>query len=106
MRWGKTRGVRKVRQKLPTTRELGRRFRIHSNTVSAAYRELHRSGWVAVRKGSGVYVRERSADQIGGAVLGLDEALAKFFKTARADRHPPRAIHPQYQHWLALRTPH
>ena len=44
-----------ARQKLPSTRELARRFHIHANTVSAAYRELQRSGWVEFRKGSGVY---------------------------------------------------
>src|SRR3989449_9916107 len=41
------------RQRLPSTRELARRFRIHANTVSAAYRELHRNGWVDFRRGSG-----------------------------------------------------
>src|SRR5918999_342576 len=44
-------------QRLPSTRELARRFRIHSNTVSAAYGELERRGWLEFRKGSGVYVR-------------------------------------------------
>ena len=42
-------------QKLPSTRELARRFNIHSNTVSAAYRDLAERGWVELRKGSGIY---------------------------------------------------
>lgn len=33
-------------QKLPSTRELARRFGIHSNTVSAAYRHWAGRGWV------------------------------------------------------------
>jgi len=32
-------------QRLPSTRELARRFRLHPNTVSAGYRQLKREGW-------------------------------------------------------------
>ena len=105
IRLGIISGDLKLRQKLPSTRELARRFRIHSNTVSAAYRELHRSGWVAVRKGSGVYVRERSAHQIRDDVHGLDEAIANFFQTARAEGHSLREIQSRLHHWLALQPP-
>ena len=42
-------GDLKAGQKLPSTRELGRRFRVHANTVSAAYRDLHRRGWGGLR---------------------------------------------------------
>src|SRR6267378_8340652 len=79
IRLGIISGDLKVKQKLPSTRELARRFRIHSNTVSAAYRELDRSGWVEFRKGSGVYVRERSADQTLEDSLGLDHLIANLF---------------------------
>ena len=105
IRLGIVSGDLKVRQKLPSTRELARRFRIHSNTVSAAYRELARSGWVAVRKGSGVYVRERSANQIRKDVHGLDETIAKFFQTARANGHSLGEIQSRLRHWLALQPP-
>ena len=50
----------KPRERLPSTRDLARRYSIHANTVSAAYRELARRGWVEFRKGSGVYVRART----------------------------------------------
>jgi len=43
-------------ERLPSTRELARRFRIHQNTVSAAYRRLAEQGLVTLKKGSGVYV--------------------------------------------------
>lgn len=105
IRLGIISGDLKLRQKLPSTRELARRFRIHSNTVSAAYRELHRSGWVAVRKGSGVYVRERSAHQIPDDIHGLDEAIANFFQMARAGGHSLREIQARLHHWLALQPP-
>ena len=40
----------KVAERLPSTRELARRYKIHANTVSAAYGELARRGWVEFRK--------------------------------------------------------
>jgi len=48
-------------ERLPSIRELARRFKIHSNTVSAAYRQLSAERWVEQRRGSGVYVRPRTA---------------------------------------------
>ena len=39
-------------QRLPSTRELARRFQIHANTVSAAYRELEERGWLSRAKGA------------------------------------------------------
>ena len=35
--------------RLPSTREMARRFAIHANTVSAGYRELEREGWTELR---------------------------------------------------------
>jgi DNA-binding transcriptional regulator YhcF (GntR family) len=40
-------------QRLPSTRELARRFQLHPNTVSAGYRQLERDQWVELRHGSG-----------------------------------------------------
>lgn len=50
-------GDLKPGEKLPSVRELARRYKIHSNTVSAAYRDVEARGWLKVRKGSGVYVQ-------------------------------------------------
>src|SRR3954467_303418 len=47
--------------KLPSTRELARRFRVHANTVSAAYRQLEDEGLLESRRGSGVYVTDPAA---------------------------------------------
>ena len=49
-------------QRLPSTRELARRFHLHPNTVSAGYRQLERERWVELRHGSGVYVREHKPE--------------------------------------------
>jgi DNA-binding transcriptional regulator YhcF (GntR family) len=105
IRLGILSGDLKVKQKLPSTRELARRFRIHSNTVSAAYRELHRGGWVEVRKGSGVYVRGRLSDPKLADDHGLDETIAKFFRTTRTNGHSLHEIQKRLQHWLALQPP-
>src|SRR3977135_3005032 len=105
IRLGIISGDLKVKQKLPSTRELARRFRIHSNTVSAAYRELDRSGWVAGGQGQRVYVGERSSEQIRDAGDGLDEMIAKFFNTARAQGHSLGEIQTRLQGWSAQQPP-
>lgn len=94
----------KARQKLPSTRELARRYRIHANTVSAAYRELARRGWVEFRKGSGVYVRERSEQVLEGN-HPLDQLISVFLKTARNQGHSLLEIQSRLQHCLALQPP-
>ena len=70
-------------QKLPSTRELARRFGIHSNTVSAAYRDLAERGWVELRKGSGIYVREHRSESAESAGLELDQLISAFLQSAR-----------------------
>jgi GntR family transcriptional regulator len=72
----------KTKQRLPSIRELARRYDVHANTVSAAYRELARRGWVEFRKGSGVYVRKQNEDQLDGR-LELEQLVARFLKTTR-----------------------
>jgi GntR family transcriptional regulator len=54
-------------QRLPSTRELARRFRLHPNTVSAGYKQLEKSNWLEFRKGSGVYVRGNCSGKPGRA---------------------------------------
>ena len=59
-------GDLKAGQRLPSTRELARRHKIHSNTVSAAYRQLAVKGWVDYLPGSGVFVRARESGAAPG----------------------------------------
>src|ERR1700730_4801892 len=66
-------------QRLPSTRDLARRFRLPSNTISAADRQLERDRWVEYRHGSGVYVRKSKPDAPLSAVLGLDQLIANLF---------------------------
>ena len=74
--------------KLPSTRELARRFRVHANTVSAAYRELSLAGAVDNRKGSGIYIREDGLDQLDLLLERLfrDASKAGFSKDAVLER--------------------
>lgn len=66
--------------KLPSVRELARRYKIHSNTVSAAYRDVQERGWLEVRKGSGVYVRDvrQAAEE-----SSLDQLIEGFLEETR-----------------------
>ncbi|HEV2763143.1 MAG TPA: GntR family transcriptional regulator [Pyrinomonadaceae bacterium] len=93
-------------ERLPSTRELARRFRIHPNTVSAAYRELERRGWLELRKGSGVYVRAPNVDALaGGARLELDGLIASFLRLARGAGFSLGEIQTRVKHWLELQPP-
>ncbi len=77
---GITSGDLRAGEKLPSTRELARRFQIHQNTVSAAYRQLAERGSVEFKKGSGVYVR-------GNAVVekdALEQIINRFLQESAA----------------------
>jgi DNA-binding transcriptional regulator YhcF (GntR family) len=73
-------GDLKPGEKLPSVRELARWYQIHSNTVSAAYRDVEQRGWLQVRKGSGVYVQDvRQAT----AESSLDVLIQRFLEETR-----------------------
>lgn len=95
-------------QRLPSTRELARRFRIHSNTVSAAYRDLERAGWLEVRKGSGVYVRQlgdNPSDAPLDARLELERLISAFFTLARSQGFTLAQVQSALKRWVELQPP-
>ncbi len=92
-------------ERLPSTRDLARRFQIHSNTVSAAYRELARRGWVKFRKGSGVYVSELGAEPKLEGLLELDHLASAFLKTAREKGFGIDEIRSRLEHLLEVQLP-
>jgi DNA-binding transcriptional regulator YhcF (GntR family) len=97
-------GDLKPGDRLPSTRELARRFRIHPNTVSAGYRQLARDGWVEHRHGSGVYIQsEVAAAQTPEQVL--DQHIVAFFKAVRELRLPAVAIRQRVAEWIAAPPP-
>ncbi len=92
-------------ERLPSTRELARRYQIHANTVSAAYRELEARGWLEFRRGSGVYVRPLDGTLPLDAQLELDQLIASFLQRARALGLSLGEIQTRVKHWLALQPP-
>jgi len=92
-------------QRLPSTRELARRFRIHSNTVSAGYRQLEQEGWLEFRRGSGVYVRETKPDSPISAALALDQLIVNLFRAARGLGASISTVRSRLRQWLDLQPP-
>src|SRR5512133_1235909 len=91
--------------RLPSTREIARRFRVHANTVSAAYRELERDGWIESRRGSGVYVRRKRPQKRLSADLELDRLIAGFLRSARDMGVSLGEVRKRVRHWLSLQPP-
>jgi GntR family transcriptional regulator len=96
-------------QRLPSTRDLARRFTIHANTASAAYRELEREGWVEFRHGSGVYVR---AKQPAGplrpkiaAEFVVDQLIGDLVARARRKGASETLLRARLHRWLAMEPP-
>lgn len=92
-------------QRLPSTRELARRFRLHPNTVSAGYRQLERDRWVEFRHGSGVYVREHKPELAPSSALALDQLISRLFVSARELRAPLSTVRSRLRQWLELQPP-
>jgi len=92
-------------ERLPSTRELARRFRLHSNTVSAAYRQLERDGWLESRRGSGVYVRAERPQEPLAPALALEQLIADFMRKARALRAPLPLVRKLLRRQLELQPP-
>lgn len=92
-------------ERLPSTRELARRFNIHANTISAGYRELEQQKWVELRHGSGVFVRKTKPDAAGSPDLALDELIANLFRSARELGIPLATVRSRLRNRLALQPP-
>jgi len=92
-------------QRLPSTRELARRLHIHSNTVSAAYRELAEQGWVDMRAGSGIYARMFSPAVELESQLDLDNLIVEFLQVARRKGFSLSEVQLRIKHWLRLQPP-
>ena len=94
----------KIAERLPSTRELARRYDIHANTVSSAYRELARRGWVEFRKGSGVYVLARNDEPLENG-LALDQLIARFFRNLREEGYSLAEIQAGIQRSFSVQRP-
>src|ERR1043165_1223376 len=94
----------KTSERLPSTRDLARRYHIHANTVSSAYRELAQRGWVEFRKGSGVYVRARTDEPLDSG-LALDQVIARFFRNLREEGYSLADIQAGIKRSLSMQRP-
>jgi GntR family transcriptional regulator len=96
-------------QRLPSTRDLARRFQIHANTASAAYRELERDGWLEFRHGSGVYVRAHQpstplSPKIAAEFV-VDRLIGELVAKARKQGASETLLRARLHRWLALEPP-
>jgi len=71
-------------QRLPSVRELARLYRVHANTVSAAYRDVEIRGWIEMRKGSGVYARRLAARSGAADPDPLDALIDGWIEQAQS----------------------
>jgi GntR family transcriptional regulator len=92
-------------QRLPSTRELARRFKLHPNTASAGYRQLEREGWLESRRGSGVLVRTGKAATRPSGGSSVDQLISDFFTSARALGVPLASLHARLRERLNQPTP-
>lgn len=92
-------------QRLPSTRDLSRRFGIHANTASAAYRQLESEGWVELRHGSGVFVRATRPDAPLSPELAIDQMIGDLAAKARKLGASEALFKSRLRRWLALEPP-
>jgi DNA-binding transcriptional regulator YhcF (GntR family) len=96
-------------QRLPSTRELARRFHLHPNTISAGYRQLQRDRWVEFRRGSGVYVRRSKPELRSPATSApdptLDQMIGSLLRSARELGVPLPALRSRLRQWLDVQPP-
>jgi DNA-binding transcriptional regulator YhcF (GntR family) len=92
-------------QRLPSTRELARRFHVHPNTISVGYRQLDRERWVEFRRGSGVYVRANKPETPLSSSLAVDQVIANLFGSSRKLGVSLPDLRARLRHWLELQPP-
>ncbi|MGD1106330.1 MAG: GntR family transcriptional regulator [Terracidiphilus sp.] len=96
-------------QRLPSTRELARRFGIHPNTASAAYRQLEQEGWLELRHGSGVFVsRARRGVSLSSEIAPesrVDRLIGELAARARSMGASDALLRARFLRWLSFEPP-
>jgi len=89
--------------RLPSVRDLARRYALHPNTISAGYRQLEKEGWTEHRHGSGVFVcTKKSASTLEQQI---DYQISGFFRIAREFNMPGEMIRRRVAEWLTFPPP-
>ena len=91
-------------ERLPSTREIARRFRLHPNTVSAAYKQLEGGRWIEFRHGSGVFIRKMRPDS-PPPELALDRMIASLFRSARELGVSFFEMQARLRQWIGVHPP-
>jgi DNA-binding transcriptional regulator YhcF (GntR family) len=86
-------------ERLPSTRELARRYKIHANTVSAAFRALEQKQWVQFKKGSGIYARQAAPTEIPADLIA-DHLIAELVRAAKAHSLDLRSLRSRLNAWV------
>lgn len=69
-------------EKLPSVRDLSKTITVNPNTVSKAYKELERQGYVYTQAGLGTFVSD--ADEIAPGIKELEAAKENFDEAFKA----------------------
>ena len=92
-------------ERLPSTRELARRFGIHPNTASAAYRELEQEGWLEFRHGSGVFVSNARSTVPRTPEMAVDQLIGELAVRARKIGASDALVRSRLRRWLSFEPP-
>lgn len=100
-------GELKPGQRLPSTREMARRYDLHANTVSSAYQRLQQEGALERRHGAGVFVRQQTMSEncAGEGIRALDRMIAQFLTAARVHGFAREQVVTRVKRWLEVRPP-
>jgi len=89
-------------QKLPSVRATARRHHIHANTVSSAYHDLLQQGWLELRRGSGLYVRQPASGTDSHSEL--QRLLTALLETAHSHGWEPDEVLRRLEHMVRPRA--
>jgi DNA-binding transcriptional regulator YhcF (GntR family) len=92
-------------ERLPSTRDLARRFGIHPNTASSAYRELENKGWLEFRHGSGVFVSNARPTTRLDPEMAVDQLISELIVKARKIGAPDALVRSRLHRWLSFEPP-
>jgi GntR family transcriptional regulator len=92
-------------ERMPSTRELARRFGIHPNTASAAYGQLEQEGWLELRHGSGVFVSGARPNVPLSTEMTVDHLIGELAAKARKIGASNALVRERLRRWLSFEPP-
>jgi len=90
-------------ERLPSVRDLARRYSLHPNTISTGYRQLEKEGWTEHRHGSGVFVCKKTSALT--PEQQIDFHISGFFRTARDSNMSGEMVRSRVAEWLTFPPP-